>query len=113
MDSIKYKKTYYNYNDGETTDESLWEIIQYLKDADIDDEDILGMDLEICELKSVYSGDDYMKIQDILYSEADLYCDEYFQRARAEILNKVESVKYLNPIEKYIITKEDLEDYYA
>jgi len=107
------KKKYYNFNDGETTDESLWEIIEYLKGSDIDDEDIVGMDLEICEEANVYSNADYVKIQDILYSEADLYCDEYFDKAREEILNKVESVKYLNPIKKYIITKEDLEDYYA
>jgi hypothetical protein len=105
------KKQYYNYNDGETTDESLWEIIQYMVDNDIEKEDIIGTVLEVCEETSVYSNVDYIKIQDILYAEIDIYEGEYFEREIAEILKKVENVKYLNPVSKYTIDETDWEDY--
>jgi len=82
------KTKYYNYNDGDYTDEDILEVIQYMVDDDLTMEDIIGKTLEVCEYTSVYSDSDYLKIQDIIYAEADIFDDDYFQRERQEIMHK-------------------------
>ena len=59
--------TYYD-RDGGLITITLWEIIQYM--LDIEKEDIIGTILDVCESTCVYSNEDYIKIQDILYAEA-------------------------------------------
>lgn len=104
-------KKYYNYNDGDYIDEDISEIIQYMFEDDIPMEDIIGTTLDVGELTNIYSDKDYLKIQDIIYGEADLYCDEKFQRQRTEIMKMIEDMKYLEPVSKYVITEEDWNDF--
>lgn len=104
-------KKYYNYNDGDYIDEEISEIIQYMFEDDIPMEDIIGTTLDVCEQANVYSDKDYLKIQDIIYSEADLYCDEYFQRQRELIMNTIQSMEYYDSVGKYVITVEDWNDF--
>lgn len=104
-------KQYYSYNDGETTDESLWEIIQYMVDDEIKKEDIIGTVLEVCEETSIYSDEDYIKIQNILYEGISLTVDDYFENEVEAILKRIENVKYLNPVSRYTIDEIDWEDY--
>lgn len=92
-------------------EDSLYEMIDYLKEyEELTKEEIVGQEVEFCEKANVYDKNDYYKIQDIIYSESDIYCDEYFQEKRREIMELVESVKYHSPFKKYIITEEDYDD---
>lgn len=102
-------KQYYNFNDGDYIDEDLSEIIQYMLDTDMSVEDIVGTTLDVCEEANVYSDSDYVKIQDVIYGQADLYCDEQFQKQRTLIMNTIEAMKYYDSVGKYIVTLEDVQ----
>jgi len=91
-------------------EDTLEEMIDYMISDGLTKEEIVGMEVEFCEEASVYADEDYYKIQDIVYSEADIYCDEYFQEKRREIMKLIESVKYHSPFKKYIITEKDYND---
>jgi len=104
-------KQYYSYNDGETTDESLWEIIQYLVDSELAKDEIIGTELDICEPTKVYSDKEYCKIQNILYEGIELMEDTYFEDKIVEILKKIEAVEYLGCVDRYTITEQDWEDF--
>ena len=42
--------------------------------------------------------------------EEDVYIGDYFEKKREEIMKLIESVKYYNPFQKYVITEEDFEE---
>jgi hypothetical protein len=102
---------YYSYNNGDYVDENILEVVQYMVDDDLCMDDIIGKTLDICEKTNVYSDKDYLKVQEIIYSEADIFDDDYFQRERVEIMNKIESMKYFDTVGKYTITPEDWNDF--
>lgn len=92
-------------------EDSIEEMIHYMSEyEELTKEEIVGITVEFCCEADVYSSADYCKIQDILYSEADIYVDRYFEEKRAEIMKLIESVKYHEPFQKYIITEEDYND---
>ena len=64
---------------------------------------------KIVKKNNVYSDKDYIEIQNIVYGE-DIYVGDYFEKKREEIMTLIESVKYYNPFQKYVITEEDFEE---
>ena len=91
-------------------EDSLEEMIEYMISDEVGKEYIIGMKIELCEEANVYSDDDYVKIQDILYEGIGQCEGDYFEREVVEILKKIEYVKYYSPFKKYTITEEDYEE---
>lgn len=92
-------------------EDTLEEMIDcMINGEDLSKDEIVGMEVEFCENANVYSDEDYVKIQDVIYQEADLYDNDYFAEKRTEIMKLIESVKYYSPFQKYTITEEDYEE---
>lgn len=91
-------------------EDSLEEMIEYMEFCDLSKDEIVGIEIELCEKANVYLEEDYIKIQDIIYGESEIYDDDYFQNTRDEIMKLIESVKYYSPFKKYTITEEDYEE---
>lgn len=92
-------------------EDSLEELIHYMSEYEqLTKEEIIGITVEFCEEVNVYPNEDYVKIQDIIYGEAELYSDDYYAEKREEIMKLVESEKYHSPFQKYTITEEDYEE---
>ena len=93
---------------GDHYEESLYEMIDYMRECEgLDEDEIVGIEVELCEEANVYSDKDYKAIQDIIYDECEIYDNTYFQEKREKIMELVDSVKYYNSVKKYIITKKD------
>lgn len=92
-------------------EDSLEEMLDYMiEEEELSKEEIVGIEVEFCENANVYSDNDYTKIQDIVYQEADVYISEYFEEKRDEIMKLIGSIKYHSPFQKYVITEEDFEN---
>ena len=92
-------------------EDTLEEMIHYMIEyEELSKDEIVGKQVEFCEEANVYSDKDYVEIQNIIYGEEDIYIDDYFEKKREEIMKLIESVKYYNPFQKYVITEEDYEE---
>ena len=92
-------------------EDTLEEMIHYLIEyEELSKDEIIGKQVEFCEEANVYSDKGYVEIQNIIYGEEDIYIGDYFEKKREEIMKLIESVKYYNPFQKYVITEEDFEE---
>ena len=92
-------------------EDTLEETIHYMiEHEELYKDEIVGKQVEFCEEANVYSDKDYVEIQNIIYGEEDVYIGDYFEKKREEIMKLIESVKYYNPFQKYVITEEDYEE---
>ena len=92
-------------------EDTLEETIHYMiEHEELYKDEIVGKQVEFCEEANVYSDKDYVEIQNIIYGEEDIYIGDYFEKKREEIMTLIESVKYYNPFQKYVITEEDYEE---
>lgn len=92
-------------------EDSLEEMIHYMSEyEELTKEEIVGITVEFCCEADVYSSDDYIKIQNILFEGISNCEGDYFENEVIEILKKVENMKYYDPFQKYIITEEDYDD---
>ena len=92
-------------------EDTLEEMIHYMiEHEELYKDGIVGKQVEFCEEANVYSDKDYIEIQNIIYGEEDIYICNYIKKKKEEIMKLIESVKYYNPFQKYVITEEDYEE---
>lgn len=91
-------------------EDTIEEMIEYMESDGLSKEDIVGIEVELCEDANVYDKQDCQKIEDILYEGIGQCEGDYFEEKVIEIMKLVESVKYHSPFKKYIITEEDFEN---
>ena len=67
---------------GDHYEESLYKMIDYMRECEgLDEDEIVGIQVEFCEEANVYSDKDYIEIQNIIYGE-DIYVGDYFEKKK-------------------------------
>lgn len=88
-------------------EDTIKEMIEYMDSDGLGKQEIVGIEVELCEEANVYDEQDCQKIEDVIYGESEIYEGRYFEEKRVEIMKLIESIKYHSPFKKYIITEED------
>lgn len=100
----------YSVNDGDYTDYSPYECIQYMIENDYEKEHIIGYKLNILKLEQCIDDKTLDLMQDILHNRCDDRCDEkdWLSDKLGEIWDKFKELKmFYDCGDYYIITEED------